>query len=147
MIALATPVLALDLGFPDDGTKPESRTERRAYDLIADGFGPGANGPLVIAVDISQGGSVVAPIAAVLIGAGFAALWEARPVWAKALAVAGAVVLAGVVADKADVLQKRAHDGAWMLGPDHVLITRRLIADLDNAVDWLRPRILTLAGG
>ncbi len=64
MIALATPVLALDLGFPDDGTKPESRTERRAYDLIADGFGPGANGPLVIAVDISQGGSVVAPIAA-----------------------------------------------------------------------------------
>lgn len=66
MIALAGPVLALDLGFPDDGTKPESRTERRAYDLIADGFGPGANGPLVIAVDISQGGSVVAPLAAAM---------------------------------------------------------------------------------
>lgn len=72
MIALAAPVLALDLGFPDDGTKPESRTERRAYDLIADGFGPGANGPLVIAVDISQGAgssdklSVVAPLAAAI---------------------------------------------------------------------------------
>lgn len=66
MIALAAPVLALDLGFPDDGTKPESRTERRAYDLIADGFGPGANGPLVIAVDISQDGSVVAPLAAAM---------------------------------------------------------------------------------
>jgi RND superfamily putative drug exporter len=63
MIALAAPVLALDLGFPDDGTKPESRTERRAYDLIADGFGPGANGPLVIAVDISQDKSAVAPLA------------------------------------------------------------------------------------
>ncbi|MFD4325649.1 MMPL family transporter [Nocardioides sp. NPDC058538] len=63
MIALAAPVLALDLGFPDDGTKPESRTERRAYDLIADGFGPGANGPLVVAVDISQDKSVVAPLA------------------------------------------------------------------------------------
>ncbi len=63
MIALAAPVLALNLGFPDDGTKPESRTERRAYDLIADGFGPGANGPLVIAVDISQDRSVVAPLA------------------------------------------------------------------------------------
>lgn len=62
MIALAAPVLALNLGFPDDGTKPESRTERRAYDLIADGFGPGANGPLVIAVDISQDRSVVAPL-------------------------------------------------------------------------------------
>ena len=56
MIALAAPVLALNLGFPDDGTKPESRTERRAYDLIAEGFGPGANGPLVIAVDVSQDG-------------------------------------------------------------------------------------------
>ena len=63
MIALAAPVLALNLGFPDDGTKPESRTERRAYDLIAEGFGPGANGPLVIAVDISQDASVVAPLA------------------------------------------------------------------------------------
>ncbi|WP_406031964.1 MMPL family transporter [Nocardioides sp. NBC_00163] len=63
MIALAAPVLALNLGFPDDGTKPESRTERRAYDLIADGFGPGANGPLVIAVDISKDKSVVAPLA------------------------------------------------------------------------------------
>jgi RND superfamily putative drug exporter len=63
MVALAAPVLALNLGFPDDGTKPESRTERRAYDLIADGFGPGANGPLVIAVDVSQNASVVTPLA------------------------------------------------------------------------------------
>ncbi|WP_332642519.1 MMPL family transporter [Aeromicrobium sp.] len=59
MIALAAPVLALNLGFPDDGTKPESRTERRAYDLIAEGFGPGANGPLVIAVDVSQDAQIV----------------------------------------------------------------------------------------
>ena len=34
-------------------TLPQSRTERQAYDLLADGFGPGANGPLVIAVDVS----------------------------------------------------------------------------------------------
>lgn len=63
MLALAAPVLALNLGFPDDGTKPESRTERRAYDLIAKGFGPGANGPLVIAVDVSQDASIVTPLA------------------------------------------------------------------------------------
>ncbi len=63
MLALAAPVLALNLGFPDDGTKPESRTERRAYDLIAEGFGPGANGPLVIAVDVSQDASIVTPLA------------------------------------------------------------------------------------
>ena len=55
--------MALQLGFPDDGTLPESRTERRAYDLVAKGFGAGTNGPLVIAVDISQDASVVAPLA------------------------------------------------------------------------------------
>ena len=33
---------------------------------------------------------------------------------------------------------------AWMLAPDHVLMTRHLVADIDNVVDWLRPRILAL---
>jgi RND superfamily putative drug exporter len=41
------------VGIPDDGSMPQSRTERRAYDLVAAGFGPGANGPLVIAVDVA----------------------------------------------------------------------------------------------
>jgi RND superfamily putative drug exporter len=63
LLALAAPVTALRLGFPDQGTMPESRTERRAYDLVAEGFGPGANGPLVIAVDISRDASVVGPLA------------------------------------------------------------------------------------
>ncbi len=51
LLALAAPALALRLGTPDDGTLPENRTERRAYDLVASGFGPGTNGPLLIAVD------------------------------------------------------------------------------------------------
>lgn len=34
---------------------------------------------------------------------------------------------------------------AWILRPDHLLMTRQLIFDLDNALDWLRPRILALA--
>ena len=62
LLALTAPVLALQLGFPDEGTLPESRTERRAYDLVADGFGPGVNGPLVIAVDISADSTVVEPL-------------------------------------------------------------------------------------
>ena len=64
LLALAAPVTALRLGFPDEGTMPQSRTERRAYDLIADGFGPGANGPLVIAVDVA-GDPAVLPSARV----------------------------------------------------------------------------------
>jgi len=53
LLALTAPILDLQLGFPDDGTRAESTTPRRAYDLVTDGFGPGANGPLLIAVDIS----------------------------------------------------------------------------------------------
>jgi RND superfamily putative drug exporter len=62
LVALTAPVLGLRLGFPDDGTLPESRTERRAYDLVAEGFGPGANGPLLIAVDILRDAGVVEPL-------------------------------------------------------------------------------------
>ena len=57
LLALTAPILALRLGFPDDGTQPDSRTERRAYDLVADGFGPGLNGPFVIAVDLGVDGA------------------------------------------------------------------------------------------
>ena len=35
LAALSAPVLALRLGFPDEGTLPESRTERQAYELVA----------------------------------------------------------------------------------------------------------------
>jgi putative drug exporter of the RND superfamily len=64
LLAVTAPVLGLQLGFPDEGALPESRTERRAYDLVADGFGPGINGPLVIAVDISDDATVVDPLVA-----------------------------------------------------------------------------------
>jgi RND superfamily putative drug exporter len=62
LLALAAPVLALRVGTPDEGALPEHRTERRAYDLVAEGFGPGINGPLVIAVDISKDASVIQPL-------------------------------------------------------------------------------------
>ncbi|MEO5725290.1 MAG: MMPL family transporter, partial [Ilumatobacteraceae bacterium] len=48
LLVLAIPLLSIRLGFSDTGNAPTSQTSRRAYDLIADGFGPGANGPLVI---------------------------------------------------------------------------------------------------
>ncbi|MEW1569899.1 MMPL family transporter, partial [Streptomyces sp. NPDC093509] len=49
--ALAVPVTGLQLGMPGDEAKPVSTTERRAYDALAEGFGPGSNGPLTIVVD------------------------------------------------------------------------------------------------
>ncbi|MCP3993048.1 MAG: MMPL family transporter [Actinomycetia bacterium] len=67
LLALTAPVLSLRLGFPDEGTLPESRTERRAYDLVADGFGPGVNGPLVIAIDLAGDAGVVETLAAAVV--------------------------------------------------------------------------------
>lgn len=54
LLALTAPILDLQLGFPDEGSLAESRSERRAYDLVAEGFGPGTNAPLVIAVDLDN---------------------------------------------------------------------------------------------
>jgi RND superfamily putative drug exporter len=48
---IALPALRLELGLPDDGTQPTNTTQRHAYDLLAEGFGPGFNGPLTIVVD------------------------------------------------------------------------------------------------
>ncbi|MFB7938097.1 MMPL family transporter [Streptomyces sp. NPDC056049] len=49
--AIAIPAASLEMGLPDDGVKPVSATERRAYDLLSEGFGPGFNGPLLVVVD------------------------------------------------------------------------------------------------
>lgn len=46
--ALAVPVFSMRLGLPDDGSDPAGATDRKAYDLVAEGFGAGANGPLLV---------------------------------------------------------------------------------------------------
>jgi putative drug exporter of the RND superfamily len=51
LLLLAAPFLSIRLGFSDYGNYPEEQTVRRAYDLIAEGFGPGTNGPLYITVE------------------------------------------------------------------------------------------------
>ena len=50
MLALAAPALGLRLASSDAGNDPTSRTTRQAFDLLAEGFGPGFNGPLQLAV-------------------------------------------------------------------------------------------------
>ena len=64
LLGLTAPVLALELGFPDEGNFAESRTERQAYDLLADSFGPGFSGPLLIAVDTAGDPALAEEIAA-----------------------------------------------------------------------------------
>ncbi len=54
MLLLAAPALGLRLASSDAGNDPGSQTTRRAYDLLAKGFGPGFNGPLQLAVALPR---------------------------------------------------------------------------------------------
>lgn len=54
LLFLAAPATSLNLGQPDDSNRPAGDTMRVAYERLSDGFGPGFNGPLVIAVDLKE---------------------------------------------------------------------------------------------
>ena len=60
LLALATPVLGLRLGTSDEGNFAEDTYTRQAYDVLAEGFGPGFNGPFMITVVPGAGDSVTA---------------------------------------------------------------------------------------
>jgi len=55
LLVLASPIFSLRLGFGDAGNRETSDTTRRAYDLLSEGFGPGFNGPLLLAAETPGG--------------------------------------------------------------------------------------------
>lgn len=78
LLALAAPVLGMQFGQPDAGHTDPSGTQRRAYDLVAEAYGPGANGPLVVVVPGAEDAARVARTAALLAAdPGVAAVGEA----------------------------------------------------------------------
>ena len=54
LVVLAIPLFSIVLGQPDNGTNPTSQSNRRAYDLIKQGFGVGVNGPLTVVVALPK---------------------------------------------------------------------------------------------
>ncbi|WP_407640302.1 MMPL family transporter [Actinacidiphila rubida] len=60
MATLAVPALSLRLGSSDQGNNPTTTTTRKAYDMLADGFGPGFNGPLTILAEAPGAGDQAA---------------------------------------------------------------------------------------
>ena len=62
---LGIPALSLQLSLPDNGSEAEETTQRQAYDLVTEGFGPGFNGPLVVAIDITQTTAIVEDLTAI----------------------------------------------------------------------------------
>ena len=68
MLILTIPVLTLRLGSSDSGNDPAASTTRKAYDLLAEGFGPGFNGPLQLVAPVASAAdsATVAALAATL---------------------------------------------------------------------------------
>jgi RND superfamily putative drug exporter len=64
LLALAAPALAMRTGWPDAGDDSTRASHRRAYDLLADGFGPGFNAPLLLVADLRRPGVDAAGIPA-----------------------------------------------------------------------------------
>lgn len=58
LVVLLIPFFSIRLGSPDAGNDPPGSTSREAYDLLAEGFGPGFNGPLVLVVEQGEGGEL-----------------------------------------------------------------------------------------
>ncbi|MGH8866394.1 MAG: MMPL family transporter [Actinomycetes bacterium] len=56
LLTLAAPALGLKTGFPDSGDNSTSTSDRRAYDLLAEGFGPGFSSPLLVVADPRDSG-------------------------------------------------------------------------------------------
>ena len=55
LLVFAVPLTQMRLGQPDDGNQPEGKTQRVAYDELSEAFGPGSNGPFLLAVDTPRG--------------------------------------------------------------------------------------------
>jgi RND superfamily putative drug exporter len=55
LLVFAFPVTQMRLGQPDDGNQPQGKTQRVAYDRLSQAFGPGSNGPFLLAVDTKKG--------------------------------------------------------------------------------------------
>jgi putative drug exporter of the RND superfamily len=54
LLLLTVPATGLRFGMPDAGNGTDDLTSKRAYDLVAESYGPGANGPLLVAVDLAD---------------------------------------------------------------------------------------------
>lgn len=64
LVVVALPARHMELGLPDNGSKPLESTERKGYDLLSKGFGPGFNGPLVVVVKAGETGDILQEAAA-----------------------------------------------------------------------------------
>ena len=79
LVVLSIPVFSLRLGFSDEGNYPAETTTRKAYDLLAQGFGPGFNGPLLVVAALGDKPEVAEQVTTVLQGVAGATVLPQSP--------------------------------------------------------------------
>ncbi|WP_041259439.1 MMPL family transporter [Pseudofrankia inefficax] len=139
LAVLAVPLLSMTLGHVDAGADPTSYTDRRAYDAITDAFGPGANGPLTVVIQLAGGesGAALAPglDRALARTPGVATVIPARTTGDGALLVATVLPATGPQDPATDHLLARLHADtlpAVVAGTgSHGYVTGNLPANLD----------------
>ncbi|GEL99441.1 MMPL family transporter [Cellulomonas terrae] len=68
LLTIAVPALSMRLGLPNAGREPEGSGDRAAYEMLAEGFGPGFNGPLVVLVDAADDPSALPAAVQTVVG-------------------------------------------------------------------------------
>ncbi|HWT94635.1 MAG TPA: MMPL family transporter [Solirubrobacteraceae bacterium] len=149
--ACAIPVLDLRLGVSDDSTAAPDATNRKAYDLLARGFGPGVNGPLTIVVEGSAGGRAALTRAAGTVAADLrrhadvASVGDATLNPAGDTAVLALVPRSGPSAERTKALVDDVRDRAPALerrtGAAQILVTGQTAVNID-VVDRLSGALL-----
>jgi RND superfamily putative drug exporter len=151
LVLLASPVLSLRLGQIDAGTAPPSTSQRRAFDLLAHGFGAGFNGPLLVVVDgdaVRQPGRLTGLVDAIAADGGIAAVSQPRLNAARTVAVFEAYPRTSPHSKATEALVRRLRDTVI---PGHrgdgfrVLVSGQTAAFVDIA-DQMQSRLPLLIG-
>jgi len=128
LLALSAPVLDMQLGQSDAGSEPTSSSPRRAYDLVADGFGAGANGPLLVVADLQAGADVDAVAAELTATPGIVQVSPPLFDEARTVALLTAVPATGPQEEETDALVTTLREDVL---PDGVRVTGATAAFMD----------------
>ncbi len=153
LVTLALPIFSLQLGMADNGNASESLTTRRAYDLLAEGFGPGFNGPLVLGIELDNGAttdSLAALAAAIAADPGVQSVAPPQPSPDGSAAVLQVIPITSPQDRGTSKLVHRLRDdvipGATAAEPDvHVFVGGRTALFVDLS-DKITSRILWFIG-
>jgi RND superfamily putative drug exporter len=141
--ALALPALNVRLGLPNDGTANPDTTERQAYDLVAKGFGVGANGQLTI---VARGGDAEATAKALATLPDVAAVSPVQPIPGQALALISVTPSSGPSSEATEELVTAIRDTRFA---SEVLVTGETATNIDvsqKMADSLIPYLAVVVG-